>query len=127
MFSQFGNMFKNMGEIGKLAKDENVRKLIMHPKMQELMGDKEFQEIIASKDFTKLLSQPKFTTFIQDSEVKELLSQIDPSAARWFFLLWFFIKIILLCPWKRSIYMLYFFMYTIDALDKIIDHNNLWT
>jgi hypothetical protein len=78
----FGDMFKNMGAVAKLAQDENFRKLMEHPKIQQLVSDKEFMDAAKSKNYMKLLSNPQFSKIMQDPEVIEMMGRINKEAVK---------------------------------------------
>ncbi|MBN1493954.1 MAG: hypothetical protein JW938_07395 [Candidatus Omnitrophica bacterium] len=76
------DMFKNMGAMAKLAKDENFQKLMGHPKIQQLLTNKEFIEAAKSKDYMKLFSNAEFSRIMQDPEVLEMMHKVNKEAVK---------------------------------------------
>jgi hypothetical protein len=72
-----GGYFGNFDALLKLAKDENFRKFLTHPKVQELMADPEFKRAVQSKDMLQLISNKRFTEIMKDPQVREALKQVN--------------------------------------------------
>ncbi len=79
MFGKFGGMMEQMKLLQKLMQDENFRKFMSHPKVQELFKEPEFQEIMKTKDFAKMSAYPKFAELMKDPELAALLQKIKPN------------------------------------------------
>ena len=73
-----GNL-NNMGQFLKLAKDENFRKFLAYPKVQELMKDPQFKTSVQSKDMTQLMNNTKFTELMKDPEIRNVLQNLSHS------------------------------------------------
>jgi len=68
--------FDNIPDFLKLAKDENFRKFLSHPKVQELLKDKEFEKAVKEKNIFKLMSHEEFSKVLKDPEVASALEQM---------------------------------------------------
>lgn len=60
----------------RMMKDENIRALMGHPKIQALFRDPEFQTLVKSQDPAKVLSHPKFAALLRDPELAPLLVKL---------------------------------------------------
>ena len=77
MFGFGKDLAQQLQLMQKLMKDENFRKFMMHPKVQELFKDPDFMEAMKSKDAGKLMANPKIREFQADPELRELMSKLD--------------------------------------------------
>lgn len=77
MFSFGKGLTQQIQLMQKLMKDENFRKFMMHPKVQELFKDPEFMEAMKNKDAAKLMGNPKIREFQADPELRELMGKLD--------------------------------------------------
>ncbi len=77
-----GDFLKNMGAVAKLAHDENFKRLMGHPKIQQLLANREFVDAARSKNFMKLLSNPEFAALMSDPEVMDIMTRIDKDAVK---------------------------------------------
>lgn len=77
MFEQFGGMMKQLQLLQRLMKDDNVKSLLSHPKVQTLFKDPEFQALIKSQDMAKLASHPRLSSLMRDPEIAPLLAKVD--------------------------------------------------
>ncbi|MBI4357874.1 MAG: hypothetical protein HY584_01120 [Candidatus Omnitrophica bacterium] len=69
----FGRLLGNFGDLVQLAKDENFRKFLSHPKVQSLMNDPEFKRAVEEKNVFKLMANPEFRELVEDPEVRSAL------------------------------------------------------
>jgi len=67
--SQFGNLIQ-------FAKDENFRKFMSDPRVQELMKNKSFKEAVQEKNVFKLMSNEEFTELLKDPEIRLTLEDM---------------------------------------------------
>ena len=65
----FGKLFRNFGDLVKLAKDEDFQRFFANQKVQTLMKNEEFKRAVEEKDFLKLAANPEFTELLKDPEV----------------------------------------------------------
>jgi hypothetical protein len=70
-------MFEKLKLVQKLMTDENARKLLEHPKVQEVLRDTEVQGLIQQENMMALASHPKFSALMQDPELAELIKKVD--------------------------------------------------
>lgn len=68
---------ENFQMMQKLARDENFKAFISHPKVQALFKDEEFKEVAKTRDFSKILSHPKFVVLMRDPELSSLMAKIN--------------------------------------------------
>ena len=61
----------------RLMQDENFRKFISYPKVQELFKDPEFKEVAGTRDFSKIMAHPKFAELMKDPELASLIAKIS--------------------------------------------------
>ena len=78
MFEKLQGMAKQMQMLQRLLKDENMRTLMSHPKVQTLFTDPEFQTVLKTQDPAKIMSFARLQTLMQDPEVAVLISKVDP-------------------------------------------------
>ncbi len=78
MLEKVKDMMGQFHLMQKLMKDENFKRFISHPKVQELFGDPDFKEIAKSRDFSKIIQHPKFRSLMSDPEVAPLMAKINP-------------------------------------------------
>ena len=78
MFGKLQGVAKQFQAMQKLMKDENVKALISHPKVQELFKDADFQSVVKTQDPAKIMAHPKLAALLRDPEVAPLLSKVDP-------------------------------------------------
>lgn len=77
MFEKFGGMMKPLQLLQRLMKDDNVKALLSHLKVQALFKDPEFQAIIKAQDLAKLASHPRLSSLMRDPEIAPLLAKVD--------------------------------------------------
>ena len=77
MFEKFGGMVKQLQLVQRLMKDENVKALLSHPKVQTFFKDPEFQEIIKTQDMAKLATHPRLASLMRDPDIAPLLAKVD--------------------------------------------------
>lgn len=80
MFGKMQDMVKQMQAMQKMMKDEHVKALVSHPKIQALFKDSDFQAVVKSQDPAKIMGHPKLAALLRDPEVAPLLSKIDPQS-----------------------------------------------
>jgi len=80
MFGKMQDMFKQAQTVQKMMKDDNVKALISHPKVQALFKDADFQVVVKSQDPAKIMGHPKLMALLRDPEVAPLLSKVDLQA-----------------------------------------------
>lgn len=73
----FPNPFSNLNDLINIAKDENFRKFLSHPKVQALMKDPEFEKAVKEKNMMKLMSNPEFMSVMKDPELRTALEQMQ--------------------------------------------------
>lgn len=77
MFDHLKSTFDQIQTFQRLMKDENVKALLSHPKVQEVFQDPEFQKIVMEKNLFKIGSHPKFAVLMQDPEVRNLVQKLN--------------------------------------------------
>ena len=82
MFGAFGENLKNLEELMRLAKDENFRKFLEHPKVQDLMKDESFKRAVQEKNLFKLMSHREFQELLKDPEIRSALEGMKKSAQK---------------------------------------------
>ena len=80
MFGKFGNTLKQLQLMRRLMKDEHVRAIMGHPKVQAVLQDPEFQALMKSQDMAKIAAHPKFSSLLRDPEFTALLAKLNPQA-----------------------------------------------
>ena len=78
MFGKMGNMMQQFQLMQKLMQNEDFKKFIAHPKVQELFKDPEFKEVAKTKDFSKIVASPKFAQLMRDPELAALMARLNP-------------------------------------------------
>ncbi len=78
MFDKMKGMAEQFQMMQKMMQDEDFRKFIAHPKIQEVFQDPEFKEVAKTRNFTKILSHPKFAESMRDPEVAALVAKLNP-------------------------------------------------
>ena len=71
------NSFGDFGEIIKLARDENFRRFLTNPKVQELMKEDEFKQAVQEKNMFKLMSNGRFMEVMKDPEIRSALEALN--------------------------------------------------
>lgn len=69
----FWDKFKDLSKLAQLSQDENFRKFLANPKVQELMLDEEFKKAVQQKNMMKLVSNAKFSELMRDPEIRTSL------------------------------------------------------
>jgi len=57
--------------------DENFRKFMAHPKVQEVFRDPEVVEAMKANDPKKITTNPKLMQLAQDPELRDLMGKLD--------------------------------------------------
>ncbi len=73
----FGKPFGDFNNLLKLAKDENFKKFLAHPKVQTLMRNEEFKRAVQEKDVFKLMGNQEFRELLQDPEIRSALDEMN--------------------------------------------------
>jgi hypothetical protein len=73
-------MFQQIQMMQKMMKDENFRKLMANPRVQELIKDQDFVKAMQDKDTDKLATNPRLLELQKDPELRELISKLDLAA-----------------------------------------------
>ncbi|MFA6600829.1 MAG: hypothetical protein WC352_09295 [Candidatus Omnitrophota bacterium] len=71
--------FKQIQLMHQLMKDENFKKLMGHPRVQELFRDPEFLKALQTKDAANLMSHPGLAKLQEDPELREMIGKLDLS------------------------------------------------
>lgn len=82
MFGAWKTALDQFKQLQTMMKDDHVRAVMGHPKIQELFRDPAFQAAVKSKDPAKVMSVPKFAALLRDPELAPLLSKLKDAALR---------------------------------------------
>ena len=77
MTAPFGNFFGHFDDFLKVARDENFKKFLANPKVQQLMNDAAFKKAVEEKNMFKLMAHQEFTALMRDPEVRETLTVLS--------------------------------------------------
>ncbi|OGX02993.1 MAG: hypothetical protein A3G87_05005 [Omnitrophica bacterium RIFCSPLOWO2_12_FULL_50_11] len=76
MGAPFGNLWGNLTNLAKLAKDEHFRTFLETAKVRELMKDPEFKRAVEEKNVFKLMCHQGFTELMKDPQIRTALEGI---------------------------------------------------
>ena len=76
MFGAWKTALDQFKLMQQMMKDEHIKALMGHPKVQALFRDPEFQALVKSQDPARVLSHPKFAALLRDPELAPLLSKL---------------------------------------------------
>ncbi len=82
MFGTLQDMMKRLQTTQRLLKDDTVRALVQHPKVQELFKDPQVLALIKAQDSAEIIAHPKFAALMRDPELAPLLAKLTPQSFR---------------------------------------------
>ncbi len=79
--NSFYKIQNNPDAIRELAKQDDFKKLMNHPKVKAVADNKDLQRAIEDKDYMGILKNQEIIAFMKDKEVRTLLMNIDVEKA----------------------------------------------
>jgi len=77
MFGKMGDMMKQLGNLQALMKQDGVKELLAHPKVEKALKDPDLQAMVKRQDFMALMSHPKMVAMMQDPEVQQMMKEFS--------------------------------------------------